>query len=55
VGRREATEELSLENIKLRNMIDTLHSEVSVKAKLIAEAKFKISDLEKTLHRMGQA
>ena len=37
-GRREATEELSLENTKLRNMIDSLHAEVSLKKKQIAEA-----------------
>ena len=30
-GRREATEELSLENTKLRNMIDSLHADVSLK------------------------
>lgn len=33
VGRKEATEELSLENTKLRDMIDGLHTEVSQKAK----------------------
>ena len=46
-GRREATEELSLENTRLRNMIENLHSDVSTKTKQIAEANFKVSDLEK--------
>lgn len=37
-GRKEATEELSLENTKLRQMIETLHGDVSVKNKAVAEA-----------------
>ena len=36
-GRRDATEELSLENTKLRNMVDKLHSDLSLKQKQIAE------------------
>lgn len=44
-GRREATEELSLENTKLHEMIKNLHASISDKSKKIAEAYFKISDL----------
>jgi len=44
---RQATDELSLENEKLREMIQTLHTQVSDKTKTIAEGNFKISDLEK--------
>ena len=51
-GRDAATEELSLENSKLRDMIENLHSEVSKKSKLISEATFKINDLEKQIQRV---
>ena len=50
-GRKEATDELQLENDKLRGMIEALHSEVGQKQKLIAEGAFKISDLERRLGR----
>ena len=50
-GRREAEDELSLENTKLREMIEGLHAEVSAKTKLIAEANFRVSDLEKQMLR----
>ena len=52
-GRREATEELSLENTKLRQMIDGLHADVSAKQKKIAEADFKINDLRKQIERLS--
>jgi len=52
-GYRQATEELSLENEKLRKMIENLHSEVSAKQKLIAEANFKIGDLEKQVQLLS--
>ena len=51
-GRREAEDELSLENTKLREMIEGLHSEVSAKTKLIAEANFRVADLEKQMIRV---
>ena len=44
---RQATDELSLENDKLREMVETLHRQVSDKSKVIAELNFKIGDLEK--------
>lgn len=44
---KQATEELSLENEKLREMIQSLHTQVSEKSKQIAESSFKIGDLEK--------
>ena len=46
-GMRQATDELSLENEKLREMIDTLHRQVSDKSKQIAESNLMIGDLEK--------
>lgn len=51
-GVRQATDELSLENEKLREMINTLHRQVSDKSKLIAESNFRIGDLEKQVQML---
>lgn len=46
-GRKEAAEEMTLENKKLREIIDQLRSEMSIKSKRVIELQFEIEELHK--------
>lgn len=44
-GRKEGADEMTLENNKLREIIESLRSEVSVKGKKLVELQFTVDDL----------
>ncbi len=47
MGRRQAEEEMSLENRKLREVIDSLRAELGVKSKRLIELQFEQEELQK--------